>query len=199
MSSGADAQLCVWATDTWEKKKSVAIQMPAGKTPSGDTWVQFNSDWSRLLVVHETQLAIYDASKMERIYQWIPQDALSAPISHASYSRNSQLVFAAFTDGNIGIFDVENLRLRCRIAPPAYLSSAAINSNPSVYPLVVAAHPQESNQFAVGLSDGSVKVIEPLESEGKWGTTPPTENGVPNGRTSISSATSNPAADQIQR
>uniref|UniRef100_A0A0E0C039 CTLH domain-containing protein n=1 Tax=Oryza meridionalis TaxID=40149 RepID=A0A0E0C039_9ORYZ len=199
VSSGADAQLCVWATDTWEKKKSVAIQMPAGKTPSGDTWVQFNSDWSRLLVVHETQLAIYDASKMERIYQWIPQDALSAPISHASYSRNSQLVFAAFTDGNIGIFDVENLRLRCRIAPPAYLSSAAINSNPSVYPLVVAAHPQESNQFAVGLSDGSVKVIEPLESEGKWGTTPPTENGVPNGRTSTSSATSNPAADQIQR
>ncbi|XP_006644007.1 protein TPR1 isoform X1 [Oryza brachyantha] len=199
VSSGADAQLCVWATDTWEKKKSVAIQMPAGKTPSGDTWVQFNSDWSRLLVVHETQLAIYDASKMERIYQWIPQDALSAPISHASYSRNSQLVFAAFTDGNIGIFDVENLRLRCRIAPPAYMSSATINSNPSVYPLVVAAHPQEPNQFAVGLSDGSVKVIEPLESEGKWGTTPPTENGVPNGRTSTSSATSNPAADQIQR
>uniref|UniRef100_A0A0D9UZ66 CTLH domain-containing protein n=1 Tax=Leersia perrieri TaxID=77586 RepID=A0A0D9UZ66_9ORYZ len=199
VSSGADAQLCVWATDTWEKKKSVAIQMPAGKTPSGDTWVQFNSDWSRLLVVHETQLAIYDASKMERIYQWIPQDALSAPISHASYSRNSQLVFAAFTDGNVGIFDVENLRLRCRIAPPAYMSSAAINSNPSVYPLVVAAHPQESNQFAVGLSDGSVKVIEPLESEGKWGTTPPTENGLPNGRTSTSSATSNPTADQIQR
>lgn len=143
--------------------------MPAGKTPSGDTWVQFNSDWSRLLVVHETQLAIYDASKMERIYQvaiyavskmdripmfiidqiilfwfakisflsllfqWIPQDALSAPISHASYSRNSQLVFAAFTDGNIGIFDVENLRLRCRIAPPAYLSSAAINRYSLLY------------------------------------------------------------------
>ncbi|KAL5228439.1 hypothetical protein ABZP36_016704 [Zizania latifolia] len=198
VSSGADAQLCVWATDSWEKKKTVAIQMPAGKTPSGDTWVQFNSDWSRLLVVHETQLAIYDASKIERIYQWIPHDTLSAPISHASYSRNSQLVFAAFTNGNIGIFDVENLRLRCQIAPPAYMSSAAINSNPSVYPLIVAAHPQEPNQFAVGLSDGSVKVIEPLESEGRWGTTPPTENGVPNGRTSTSSA-SNPAADQNQR
>lgn len=59
----------MWATDTWEKNKSVAIQMPAGKTPTGDTRVQFNSDQSRLLVVHETQLAIYDASKMERIYQ----------------------------------------------------------------------------------------------------------------------------------
>uniref|UniRef100_A0ACD5VNB0 Uncharacterized protein n=1 Tax=Avena sativa TaxID=4498 RepID=A0ACD5VNB0_AVESA len=199
VSSGADAQLCVWANDTWEKKKSVAIQMPAGKTPSGDTKVQFNTDQSRLLVVHETQLAIYDASKMERIYQWIPQGTLSAPISHASYSCNSQLVFAAFTDGNVAIFDADNLRLRCRIASSAYLSSTAINSNPPIYPYVVAAHPQEPNQFAVGMSDGSVKVMEPLESEGKWGTPAPMENGVANGRTSTSSATSNQAADQNQR
>jgi hypothetical protein len=41
------------------------------------------------------------------------------------------------------------------------------------FPLVVAAHPSEPNQFAVGLSDGSVEVIEPLESEGKWGVPPP--------------------------
>nr|CAB3476729.1 unnamed protein product [Digitaria exilis] len=134
VSSGADAQvtisnikLCVWTNDTWEKKRTVSIQMPAGKTPSGDTRVQFSSDQSHLLVVHETQLAIYDASKMERIYQWIPQDTLSAPISHASYSCNSQLVFAAFTDGNIGVFDAENLRLRCRVAPSVYMSSTAIN------------------------------------------------------------------------
>jgi hypothetical protein len=133
--------------------------MPAGKTPSGDTRVQFNSDQSRLLVVHETQLAIYDASKMERIYQvayrifddifycldifsisdkslldlfqWIPQGTLSAPISHASYSCNSLLVFAAFTDGNVAIFDADNLRLRCRIAPSAYMSSTAINRYPT--------------------------------------------------------------------
>ncbi|KAM3329839.1 hypothetical protein ACQJBY_026704 [Aegilops geniculata] len=199
VSSGADAQLCVWATDSWEKKKSVAIQMPAGKTPSGDTRVQFNSDQNRLLVVHETQIAIYDASKMERIYQWIPQGTLSAAISHASYSCNSQLVFAAFTDGNVAIFDADNLRLRCRIASSAYMSTTAINSNPPVYPFVVAAHPQEPNQFAVGLSDGSVKVMEPLESDGKWGTPAPVENGVANGRAPASSATSNPATDQNQR
>ncbi|KAF7029142.1 hypothetical protein CFC21_040960 [Triticum aestivum] len=199
VSSGADAQLCVWATDSWEKKKSVAIQMPAGKTPSGDTRVQFNSDQNRLLVVHETQIAIYDASKMERIYQWIPQGTLSAAISHASYSCNSQLVFAAFTDGNVAIFDADNLRLRCRIASSAYMSTAAINSNPPVYPFVVAGHPQEPNQFAVGLSDGSVKVMEPLESDGKWGTPAPVENGVANGRAPASSATSNPATDQNQR
>jgi WD40 repeat protein len=195
VSSGADAQLCVWTTDTWEKKKTVALQMPAGKSPTGDTRVQFSSDQNRLLVVHETQLAIYDASKMERIHQ----DTLSAPMSHASYSCNSQLVFAAFTDGNIAVFDAENLRLRCRIAPSVYMSSTAMNSNPPVHPLVVAVHPHDPNQFAVGLSDGSTKVLEPLESEGKWGTTAPADNGVPNGKAPASSATSNAAADQVQR
>ncbi|PWZ10158.1 Protein TPR1 [Zea mays] len=125
--------------------------------------------------------------------QWIPQDTLSASISHASYSCNSQLVFSAFIDGNIGVFDAENLRLRCRIA------QSVINSNPHVHPLVVAAHPHEPNQFAVGLSDGFVKVLEPLESEGKWGTPAPVTNGTPNGKTPASSTTSNPATDQIQR
>ena len=47
----------------------------------------------------------------------------------------------------------------------------------SMCPLVVAAHPQEPNQFAVGLSDGSVVVCEPLESDGSWGSSPPAENG----------------------
>lgn len=43
--------------------------------------------------------------------------------------------------------------------------------------MVIAAHPQEPNQFALGLSDGVVHVFEPLESEGKWGVPPPAENG----------------------
>lgn len=59
----------MWSIDTWEKRKSVSIQMPAGKAPIGDTRVQFHSDQIRLLVFHETQLATYDASKMERIRQ----------------------------------------------------------------------------------------------------------------------------------
>ncbi|RWW16189.1 hypothetical protein GW17_00019931, partial [Ensete ventricosum] len=47
----------------------------------------------------------------------------------------------------------------------------------TVYPLVIAAHPSEPNQFALGLTDGGVHVLEPLESEGKWGVNPPTDNG----------------------
>jgi hypothetical protein len=33
----------------------------------GDTRVQFHNDQIRLLVVHESQLAIYDAAKLERL------------------------------------------------------------------------------------------------------------------------------------
>lgn len=46
-----------------------------------------------------------------------------------------------------------------------------------VYPLVIAAHPSEPNQFALGLTDGGIHILEPQESEGKWGTSPPIENG----------------------
>lgn len=64
----------------------------------------------------------------------------------------------------------------------------------NVHPLVIAAHPHEANQFALGLSDGSVHVFEPLESEGKWGVPPPAENG------SASSVPAAPSApDQAQR
>ncbi|XP_004495685.1 topless-related protein 3-like isoform X2 [Cicer arietinum] len=194
VSSGADAQLCVWSIDTWEKRKTIPIQLPAGKSHVGDTRVQFHSDQLRLLVVHETQLAIYDASKMERIRQWVPQDVLSAPISYAAYSCNSQLIYASFCDANIGVFDADSLKLRCRIAPSICLSSAALNRSQAVYPLVIATHPLEPNQFAVGMSDGSVKVIEPSESEGKWGSSPPMDNGILNG-----SASSSHTAEQAQR
>ncbi|XVF57547.1 hypothetical protein PTKIN_Ptkin06aG0214600 [Pterospermum kingtungense] len=199
VSSGADGQLCVWSIDTWEKRKSVEIQIPAGKAPTGDTRVQFHSDQIRMLVVHETQLAIYDASKMERIQQWIPQDVLPAPISYATYACNSQSIYATFCDGNVGVFDADSLRLRCRIASTVYLSQAILKGNQAVYPLVVAAHPTDVNQFAIGLSDGTVKVMEPAESEGKWGVSPPADNSVLNGRTTSSSTTSNHTPDQLQR
>ncbi|KAF8015963.1 hypothetical protein BT93_H1495 [Corymbia citriodora subsp. variegata] len=199
VSSGADAQLFLWSIDTWDKRKSVSVQIPSGKAPTGDTRVQFHADQIRLLVVHETQLAIYDASKMDRIWQWIPQDALSAPISYAGYSCNSQLIYASFCDGNVGVFDADTLRLRCRIAASTYLPQADLNGSQAVYPLVIATHPHEPNQLAIGLTDGSVKVLEPTESDGKWGATPPVDNGLLSGRTASSSATSNHMPEQMQR
>ncbi|KAE8733394.1 Topless-related protein 3 [Hibiscus syriacus] len=144
------------------------------------------------LILHVTQLAIYDASKMVRIQQWIPQDVLSAPIKYAAYSCNSQFVYAAFYDGNIGVFDADSMRLRCHIASSVYLSPALLKGKQAVSPLVVTAHPMDANQFAIGLSDGTVKPMEPSESEGKWGVNPPPmDNSVVNGRTTSSSTTSN--------
>ncbi|OIV99901.1 hypothetical protein TanjilG_26239 [Lupinus angustifolius] len=46
-----------------------------------------------------------------------------------------------------------------------------------VHPLVIAAHPSEPNQFALGLTNGGVHVLEPLDSEGRWGSPLPSENG----------------------
>ncbi|KAG7021233.1 Topless-related protein 4 [Cucurbita argyrosperma subsp. argyrosperma] len=175
VSSGADSQLCVWSTDGWEKQVSKFLQIPSSRTaaPLADTRVQFHGDQTHLLAIHETQIAIYEAPKLECLKQWFPREA-SGPITHATYSCDSQSIYVSFEDGSVGVLTASTLRLRCRINPNAYLTSS-----PSlrVHPLVIAAHPSEPNQFALGLSDGGVHVLEPSESEGKWGTSPPVENG----------------------
>ncbi|KAG6662498.1 topless-related protein 4-like isoform X3 [Carya illinoinensis] len=175
VSSGADSQLCLWSTDGWEKQASKFLQIPSGRAaaPLVDTRVQFHLDQIHLLVVHETQIAIYDVPKLDCLKQWVPREA-SGPITHATYSCDSQSIYVSFEDGSVGVLTASTLRLRCRINPTAYLPP---KPSMRVHPLVVAAHPSEPNQFALGLADGGVHIIEPLESEGKWGTSPPTENG----------------------
>jgi len=64
-------QICVWNTDGWEKQKTRFLQLPPGRTPSAqsDTRVQFHQDQIQFLVVHETQLAIFEATKLECLKQ----------------------------------------------------------------------------------------------------------------------------------
>lgn len=144
-------QICVWNTDGWEKQKTRFLQLPPGRTPSAqsDTRVQFHQDQIQFLVVHETQLAIFEATKLECLkqvsllssmcylidfnmfllshqyleLQWAPRDS-SAPISHATFSCDSQLIYASFLDATVCVFNASNLRLRCRINPPAYLPAS---------------------------------------------------------------------------
>ncbi|GAV82484.1 WD40 domain-containing protein [Cephalotus follicularis] len=174
VSSGADSQLCVWSTDGWEKQTSKYLQIPTGRSapPLADTRVQFHLDQIHLLAVHETQIAIYEAPKLECLKQWVPREA-SGPITHATYSCDSQSIYVSFEDGSIDVLTASTLRLRCRIYPTAYLPP---NSSGRLHPLVIAAHPSDPNQFALGLTDGGVHILEPLEAEGKWGTSPPIEN-----------------------
>jgi hypothetical protein len=53
--------------------------------------------------------------------QWMPQSPFSAPLSNATYSCDSQLVYAGFVDGSVGVFDAESLRPRCRLAPNVHI------------------------------------------------------------------------------
>ncbi|XP_022729897.1 topless-related protein 1-like [Durio zibethinus] len=170
VSSGADAQIIVWDSSQWERQKGCFLKTLAGRTPTArsDTQIQFQLDQTHLLAVNETQLAIYDMRKLECVKQWAIGEA-SAPISHATFSCDSQLVYSSFLDGTVRIFGASNLQLQRQINPTAYLPS---DVSSTVYPLVVAAHPQEPNQFALGLTDGSVYVFEPLESEDKWDVVP---------------------------
>lgn len=59
--------MCVWNTDGWEKQTSKQLQIPAGRVaaPLADTRVQFHQDQTHLLAVHETQIAVYEAPKLE--------------------------------------------------------------------------------------------------------------------------------------
>ncbi|XAR53253.1 hypothetical protein NMG60_11021726 [Bertholletia excelsa] len=192
VSSGADSQICVWSTDGWEKQTSKYLQIPNGRTapPVSDTRVQFHQDQIHLLAVHETHIALYEAAKLECLKQWPLRDA-NRSITHAAYSCDSQSIFVSFDDGCVDVFTASTLRVRCHISPTSYLPP---NPTSRVYPLVIAAHPSEANQFAVGLSDGGVYVLEPLEAEGKWGTYPPLENGA-----GPSTASATPNSDQPQR
>ncbi|CAN8231897.1 unnamed protein product [Cochlearia groenlandica] len=156
VSAGADGQLCFWSVDSWEKKGSLAIQLPDA-TSTGEIRIQFHTNQLHLLVYHETEIVIYDCKKMDQ--KWMAQvEALSSPITSACYSCDNLLVYASFADGNIRVFDCEYLRLLCRIAPSAYIPQQP-TSQPIV-PMAIAAHPQEQTQIAVGLSDGSFKVLE---------------------------------------
>ncbi|KAL2463066.1 Topless-related protein 4 [Forsythia ovata] len=175
VSSGADAQLCLWSVDGWEMKASKFLQIPPGCAPNplAQTRVKFHQDQAHVLVVHETQIAIYEASKLDCVKQWVPRESSSA-ITDATFSCDSQSVYASFEDGSVCVLTATGLKLRCRINPAAYLPS---NPSSRAYPLVIAPHPFEPNQIALGLDDGGVHVLEPLEMEGKWGTVPPQENG----------------------
>ncbi|KAJ0858944.1 putative transcription factor WD40-like family [Helianthus annuus] len=175
-SSGADAQLCIWNIDGWGKLKSRSLQSPPGYTSSlvGDTKVQYHKYQLNLLVVHESHIAIYDPD-LVCLKLWSPREPLSAPISSATYSSDGLLIFTGFSDGALGVFDAESLSLRFHVSPSAYISPSVSSSNNTAYPLVIAAHPYDCNQFALGMSDGSVQVIEFGDADPKSGSSAPQE------------------------
>jgi hypothetical protein len=66
---GFGCQISVWCTSAW-RRRNVAVVQPEGRLPyMDDTLVQFHKDQVKLLVVRESQLAIYDADMLTRLCQ----------------------------------------------------------------------------------------------------------------------------------
>lgn len=167
VSAAADAEIIVWSLDTWVRQRSTYLQIPNARVRArlSDTEVQFHTDQKHFLAIHETQLALYEASKLIRIKQWTRAAHLSVLVS-ATFSCDSQLVYACFRDGLLGVFSTSTFELQCVIHPIAYIPESL---RCRIYPTAIASNPNAVNQFAVGLSDGRVILLEPLETESEWG------------------------------
>lgn len=66
------------------------------------------------------------------VFQWSPREG-SAPISHATFSCDSQLIYATFLDATVCIFNAARLKLRCRILPAAYLPATVRYDEESIH------------------------------------------------------------------
>ncbi|KAJ0090216.1 hypothetical protein Patl1_12472 [Pistacia atlantica] len=169
VSSGADAQLCVWDVNGWKKLCSKLLQnLHVGLVPETPVvnHIQFHPDQVHLLAVHERQIDVYKAPTLDHMVQLVPKE-VDLPITFATYSSDGKAIYVSCKSGCVKVFATKTLELRCQINLTAYaqLSSTSLE----LYPLVVAAHPSEPNQIAVGLTNGRVHILEPLQSEVEWG------------------------------
>lgn len=62
--------------------------------------------------------------------------------------------------------------------------------------MVIAAHPSKPNQIALGMSDGAVHVLEPLDGDTKWGSAAPSQDHGPPPTTSSAPAQNSGQASQ---
>ncbi|KAL3499951.1 hypothetical protein ACH5RR_039044 [Cinchona calisaya] len=177
VSSGANAQVRVWVMeeDCFKLQTNKFLKISPGDAPNplADTHLQMHPNQTDVLFVHERLIAVYEASRLHLNCEWVPEEP-STSVTDAKYSGDGRLIYASFLDGSISVFTASALKLMCRINSTAYFPSR--RSSGPVHPVVIAAHPSESNQFAVGLNNGSVYVFEPLQSEATWGSATPDDD-----------------------
>ncbi|KAM7490058.1 hypothetical protein LguiA_032979 [Lonicera macranthoides] len=180
VSTAADSEIITWESGFWIKQKHVHMR---NRTHGElrNTRVQFHLDERHFLAVDERQLAIYKATNLDCDNQWMVPN-FEATISHAVFSCDCKLIYACFSDGAINIFCSANLVPQCCIKPSAYMTKNM--SIKQVKPTSIAANPEEVNQFAVGMSDGKVFILEPCESNGQWGVPPPVRHHASTSRVS---------------
>ncbi|KAL3499954.1 hypothetical protein ACH5RR_039047 [Cinchona calisaya] len=96
--------ICVWSIDSLQQLANKFLEIPPGCAPNplAYTRLQSHPKHSDILVVHETQIAVYKASTLDRIRQ-APEES-SIGITDAKYSCDGQLIYASFIDGSICVF-----------------------------------------------------------------------------------------------
>ncbi|MED6159574.1 hypothetical protein PIB30_043521 [Stylosanthes scabra] len=153
VSGDTDAKICVWNASKWKPLECVNLEIE-GERVESDTHIEFKSDGVHFFVAHNTHLGIYDVNRMACDNQVV----LEVPITQATLSCDSNTIYAILADGSVRMFDASNLQTFCRINPSAYLPQ---NPSFSIKPVSIAASPLKPFQFALGLSDGTVKLFDP--------------------------------------
>ncbi|KAJ4827231.1 hypothetical protein Tsubulata_015193 [Turnera subulata] len=164
VSAGEDAQLIVWNTEGWKKQRSRLLQVPEEKKHEAlsDTQIQLHRDQIRFLAVHKTHLAIYAAKEIECLKQ-----IQSRSLKQHSLAIARRCMQALWMEQSAYMM----LHWICFVGLFPQLTFLPVQGcSNNVYPLTIAAHPQESNQFAAGLTNGKVIVFEPSKSTGEWNT-----------------------------
>ncbi|KAI9106489.1 hypothetical protein K1719_022017 [Acacia pycnantha] len=164
-----DNTISSWNVEEWKLFKRTRLEMPAGRESEDPcyTYIQFHPQQINFLVVQYSHLAIYKARDLTPIKQWVQVPPLA--ISQADFSSDGREIYAGILDGTIQILDGSNLEPLCRVDPTAYIPLPPTSSNRK-YLVALAANPVKAGQFAVGLSDGKVYVMEPPEAKLKWST-----------------------------
>ncbi|KAK4277208.1 hypothetical protein QN277_015234 [Acacia crassicarpa] len=164
-----DHTIYSWDVEEWKQMKGATVKMTVETKPESlfSTLIQFHPDQINFLVVQISDLAIYEAKDLTLVEEWASLPAL--PISQADFSSDGTEIYAGFLDGTIKIFDGLNLKPFCRVDPTAYIPLPPTLSNRE-YLVALAANPVKAGQFAVGLSDGKVYVMEPPNAGLKWST-----------------------------
>ncbi|XP_076944870.1 topless-related protein 4-like [Bidens hawaiensis] len=165
ISTGTDGQLCLWDADSWKIRTSQFIEFPARITnrPHAPTRVHLNLAQTHFMVVHEKQITVFDGHNMGSCIKWAPRDT-SGAITDAAYSCDGESIFVCVEDGSVGVLAANAVELKCWINCAAYMPSncSVIRAQANT----ISAHPNKPNQFALGVSDGAVYVLEPPTNTG---------------------------------
>lgn len=139
-------------------------------------FVQFVKDGYNVLAFDSKTVAIYNEDlKVQGM--WTPPSESLGSIEHSAFSCDGKMVFIAFSCGIVGVLkSVESewsMKLTNLIDPSDFIFYSSRGKRPvgasGLRPLVITSHPSFPKQFAVGLSDGRVFIVEEEAESEEWG------------------------------